>query len=61
MLHHASPLGLFSEEVDGASGELLGNYPQAFTHMALLNSAHNLELYPGGVPVQQAVQAPAGA
>ena len=61
MLHHAGPLGLFSEEVDGASGELLGNYPQAFTHMALLNSAHNLELYPVGVPEQQAVQAPAGA
>lgn len=49
MRGHASPLGLFSEEVDPASGDLLGNYPQAFTHMALLNSAHNLSLYPGGV------------
>ncbi|MGH9418248.1 MAG: glycoside hydrolase family 15 protein [Terriglobales bacterium] len=49
MLSYASPLGLFSEEIDPATGALLGNYPQAFTHMALLNSAHNLELYPGGV------------
>jgi GH15 family glucan-1,4-alpha-glucosidase len=49
MLGYASPLGLFSEEVDARSGALLGNFPQAFTHMALLNSAHNLELYPAGV------------
>jgi GH15 family glucan-1,4-alpha-glucosidase len=49
MCGHASPLGLFSEEVDPATGGLLGNFPQAFTHMALLNSAHNLALYPGGV------------
>lgn len=52
MLSHAGPLGLFSEEVDPATGELLGNYPQAFTHTALLNSAHNLALYPHGVPAQ---------
>ncbi|MGH9395123.1 MAG: glycoside hydrolase family 15 protein, partial [Terriglobales bacterium] len=50
MLGYANPLGLFSEEIDPASGALLGNFPQAFTHMALLNSAHNLELYPEGVP-----------
>ena len=50
MLGYAGPLGLFSEELDPSTGALLGNYPQAFTHMALLNSAHNLELYPAGVP-----------
>ncbi|MGH9518986.1 MAG: glycoside hydrolase family 15 protein [Terriglobales bacterium] len=50
MLSHTGPLGLFSEEMDPATGAFLGNYPQAFTHMALLNSAHNLELYPRGVP-----------
>ncbi|MGH9468343.1 MAG: glycoside hydrolase family 15 protein [Terriglobales bacterium] len=49
MRGYASPVGLFSEEVDAASGRLLGNYPQAFTHTALLNSAHNLQLYPSGV------------
>lgn len=49
MLGHAGPLGLFSEELDVATGALLGNYPQAFTHMAVINSAHNLQLYPSGV------------
>jgi hypothetical protein len=41
-LSYGSPLGLFSEEIDPVSGELLGNFPQGFTHMALINSAVNL-------------------
>jgi alpha,alpha-trehalase len=32
-------LGLLSEEVDGATGELLGNFPQAFSHVGLVNAA----------------------
>lgn len=39
---HAGNLGLFAEEIDADSGEALGNYPQAFTHIALINSAHTL-------------------
>jgi GH15 family glucan-1,4-alpha-glucosidase len=35
-------LGLLSEEYDPVSGELLGNFPQAFSHVALVNSAFNL-------------------
>jgi GH15 family glucan-1,4-alpha-glucosidase len=43
LLHFSSPLGLFSEEVDVHSGELLGNFPQAFTHLALVGAAVNME------------------
>jgi GH15 family glucan-1,4-alpha-glucosidase len=42
MLKYASRLGLFSEEIDAQSGMALGNYPQAFTHIALINSVNNL-------------------
>lgn len=38
----ATELGLFSEQVDGASGELLGNFPQAFSHLGLVNAAQAL-------------------
>jgi GH15 family glucan-1,4-alpha-glucosidase len=42
MLTYANHLGLYSEEI-GATGELLGNFPQAFTHLALISSAFNLD------------------
>jgi len=42
VLTYAGRLGLFSEEIDAVNKTALGNYPQAFTHIALVNSAHNL-------------------
>ncbi|MDR0360189.1 MAG: glycoside hydrolase family 15 protein [bacterium] len=42
MLTYASPVGLFSEEV-GPTGEQIGNFPQAFSHLALINAAMNLD------------------
>jgi GH15 family glucan-1,4-alpha-glucosidase len=38
LLTHASSLGLYAEELEAASGRHLGNYPQAFTHLALINA-----------------------
>jgi GH15 family glucan-1,4-alpha-glucosidase len=42
MLTYANHLGLYAEQI-GASGEALGNFPQAFTHLALISAAVNLD------------------
>jgi alpha,alpha-trehalase len=39
LLRVASPLGLYAEELDADSGRHLGNFPQAFSHLALLDAA----------------------
>ena len=50
LLSFASPLGLYAEELDPHSGRHLGNYPQAFTHLALINAVIHLIRAEDGSP-----------
>jgi GH15 family glucan-1,4-alpha-glucosidase len=47
MLGYANHLGLYAEQT-GFRGEALGNFPQAFTHLALISAAFNLDKALGG-------------
>ena len=47
MLGYANHLGLYAEQT-GSQGEALGNFPQAFTHLALISAAFNLDRALGG-------------
>jgi GH15 family glucan-1,4-alpha-glucosidase len=47
LISNCNDLGLLSEEVDPESGELLGNYPQAFSHLGLIQAAIALDMPEG--------------
>lgn len=56
LLGLANDVGLYAEEVEPHTGEALGNFPQAFTHMALVASAAHLSAAKRGkVPTDSAV------
>jgi GH15 family glucan-1,4-alpha-glucosidase len=55
LLSYASPLELYAEEIDPKSGRHLGNFPQAFTHLALINAVMHV------IQTEQAVHAAARA
>ena len=48
ILSFANDVGLFAEEIDVGSGAALGNFPQAFTHVGLINAAIALVEGPNG-------------
>jgi GH15 family glucan-1,4-alpha-glucosidase len=43
LVGYANDLGLLAEEVDATSGELLGNFPQAFSHIGLIGAAWRID------------------
>ena len=43
LLRHANDLGLMSEELDATTGRMLGNFPQAFSHLAIISTAVQLK------------------
>jgi GH15 family glucan-1,4-alpha-glucosidase len=44
LVSHCNDVGLLAEEVDASSGELLGNFPQAFSHLGLIQAAIALDM-----------------
>jgi GH15 family glucan-1,4-alpha-glucosidase len=51
-LAYANDVGLLAEEVDEATGELLGNFPQAFSHIGLINAAWAISQAESGRPIE---------
>jgi GH15 family glucan-1,4-alpha-glucosidase len=50
LVSYANDLGLLAEEIDTGTGELLGNFPQAFSHIGLITAAWEIDKARGRVP-----------
>lgn len=48
LIAKTNDIGLYAEEIEPASNAFLGNFPQAFTHLSMINSAVHLHLYETG-------------
>lgn len=46
LLSHCNDVGLLAEEIEPVTGRMLGNFPQAYSHVGLINSALNLTRCP---------------
>ena len=61
LLSFAGPLELYGEEIDPHSGQHLGNFPQAFTHLALINAVLHVIKLEGHDNAATETSSPAGA
>jgi len=50
---HINDVGLLAEEIDSQSGEQLGNFPQAFSHIGLINAAWAIHQAESGYPIDE--------
>jgi GH15 family glucan-1,4-alpha-glucosidase len=57
LLSHCNDVGLLSEEVDPLTGRMLGNFPQAYSHVGLINCALNLSRATGPADKRAETQA----